>query len=55
MLERDDVALSEEHDRHEFFNIEEIYELDNLSPAYKKAIITVLSTQVLGDCPKEGR
>jgi len=53
VLERDDVSLSDEHQCHEFFNIEEIYELENLSPAYKKAIISVLSTQVLGDCPKE--
>lgn len=34
----DDVTLSEEHSEYGFFSLEEIQNLDNISPEYLKAI-----------------
>ena len=43
VIERDDISLSDEHYDYDFFTLEEVNELTDISPVYKKVINTVLS------------
>ena len=43
VIERDDISLSDEHYDYDFFTLEQVNELTNISPVYKRIINTVLS------------